>query len=91
MYNQRLVQQRIKELKERVSTSVKMNRFLLLVVVISITINSVLAVQLHKTSEKANQPAPVIMSTGTMEKVGDNMFEIIPDEELPPLPAHLKH
>ena len=84
------VQQRITELKNRVHLTAKANRILLLVILISLTINSVLAVQLHKVSQKANEPAPIIMSTGNLEKISDNVFEIIPDEQLPALPLHLK-
>ena len=93
-------QQRIMELKERVNIGVKVSRFLLFMVVISLTVNSVLAVQLHRANAKvnaeANKPTPIIVGTGTMEKIGDNMFQIIEDSELeeqaklPPLPAHLK-
>lgn len=84
------VQQRIIELKNRVHLTAKANRILLLVILISLTINSVLAMQLHKVSQKANEPASIIMSTGNLEKISDNVFEIIPDEQLPALPSHLK-
>ena len=84
------VQQRITELKNRTHFMAKTNRVLLLVILISLTINSVLAMQLHKANDKANQPAPIIMSTGNLEKISDNVFEIIPDEQLPALPSHLK-
>ena len=89
------VQQRIMELKERVSLGAKICRTLLLLFIISLTINSVLAVQLHKAVAKVNEPAPIIVGTGTMEKISDNMFQIVPDEDLettqlPPLPEHLK-
>jgi len=84
------VQQRITELKNRVHFATKANRILLLVILISLTINSVLAMQLHKVSQKVNQPAPIIMSTGNLEKISDNVFEIVPDEQLPALPSHLK-
>ena len=84
------VQQRIIELKNRTHFMAKTNRVLLLVILISLTINSVLAMQLHKANDKANQPAPIIMSTGNLEKISDNVFEIIPDEQLPALPSHLK-
>lgn len=90
------VQQRIMELKARVNMGVKVSRFLLLLVVVSLTVNSVLAIQLHKANIKANKPEPVIIGTGTMEKIGDNMYQIIEDTELeeqttlPPLPSHLK-
>lgn len=84
------VQQRITELRSRVHSTAKANRILLLIILISLTINSVLAVQLHKANDKANQPAPIIMSTGNLEKISDDVFEIIPDEQLPALPSHLK-
>ena len=88
-------QQKIKELKQRVALGVKISRVLLVITTVSLITNSILATQLHSVTAKQLESIPTIISTGTMEKVGDNTFTIIPDEDLssydlPPVPSHLK-
>lgn len=88
------LEQKFTELKNRVSIGAKLCRTLLVLLLISVSINIGLAFQLHK-SNNTDSAVPTIISTGTMEKTGDNTFTIIPDEDLSsfdltPVPEHLK-
>ena len=88
------LEQKFMELREKTNFGVKLCRSLLVLLLISISINIGLAFQLHKSND-INSTIPTIISTGTMEKTGDNTFTIIPDEDLdsyqlPPVPETLK-
>ena len=88
------LEQKFMELREKANLGVKLCRSLLVLLLISISINIGLAFQLHKSNDM-NNTVPTIISTGTMEKTGNNTFTIIPDEDLdsyqlPPIPETLK-
>lgn len=90
-------QQRITELNGQLRLAQQICRTLLILVVAGITSTSVLAFQLHsKSVELANNNQTVIVGTGSLEKIGENMYEIVEDIEpeqeivLPELPSHLK-
>ena len=87
--------QNFTKIEERLSFGVKLCRALLILLLISLMANIGLTIQLCKANAKLQNSTPLIMSTGTMEQVGENSFRIIPDEDidtfdLPSVPQHLK-
>ena len=89
------LEQKFMELREKANFGVKFCRSLLVLLLISISINIGLAIQLYKSNINQDNLIPTIVGTGTMQQTGENTFTIIPDEDLdsyqlPPIPETLK-
>lgn len=87
-------QLRIAELKEKANFGVKLCRTLLLLLLVSLIVNVVTIVQLHNISVQSKFEQ-TLMSTGTVEKIDNKTFRLLPDEDLSsydltPIPANLK-
>ena len=88
------LEQKFMELREKANFGVKLCRSLLVLLLISISINIGLAIQLYKSNINQDNLIPTIVGTGTMQQTGENTFTIIPDEDLdsyqlPPIPETL--